>query len=494
MADGTPLNSIDARHLLRRTGFGARPDDVEDLASMTRGEAVSRLLNFEPARFKPGGRYISDAHNKWIKYMVKTRIPLQEKLVLFWHDHFATGFAKVQDVKMMALQNQTLRLNCKGNFATLVKAINKDPAMMEYLDTVRNGKFVPNENYARELQELFTLGTKDPNGNDNYTQEDIVQIARAFTGWNYDRTTAYLDTDDHDYLDEFGDPPPAGRGPKVIYASSGGFGPSGVEYAGGGSGKAEGEAEIDTIVDIILTHTHVDPDLSVHNTVARRIARRLIEYFAHPDPDQTFVDEVVAFSGFDSTWDISALLHQIFVHDSFYESAIPGGLKRSVKWPIDYVVSSLRLLRMTLKGRYQYVNGGSYNGIYDQLTNMGQTALDPPSVFGWDWEQSWISSATLLARYAFARDLGAARGRGGTALRSELLFDLSTTDPSDIVDAVTELFGVKDYLSVAEQTILIDYLTNNGAVTPDLNDYDYRVAKLHGLISLVMQSAAYQLH
>jgi len=495
MADGTQLNTIDARHLLRRTGFGAPPDDVADFATMTRGEAVARLLDFEPSRFRPGGKYINDAHNKWIKYMVKTRAPLQEKLVLFWHDHFATGFAKVQDVKHMALQNQTLRLNCKGNFAALVKTINKDPAMMEYLDTVRNGKYVPNENYARELQELFTLGAKDPNGNDNYTQEDIVQIARAFTGWRYDNNAGpYLDTDDHDFLDEFGDPPPDGRGPKVIYTSTGGFGGAGVEYAGGGSGYSEGETEIDTVVDIILTHTHVDPDLSVHNTVARRTARRLIEYFAHPDPDQTFVDDVIVSSGFDSTWDISALLHQIFVHDWFYESGIPGSSKQSVKWPVDYVVSSLRLLRMKLKGRYQYVNGGSYNSIYDQLTNMGQVALDPPSVFGWDWEQSWVSSATLLARYGFARDLGAASGVGGTALRSELLFDLSMTAPGDIVDAVTDLLGVKDYLSSAERTILMDYLTNNGALTPDLNDYDYRVAKLHGLIALVMQSPAYQLH
>jgi hypothetical protein len=193
-------------------------------------------------------------------------------------------------------------------------------------------------------------------------------------------------------------------------------------------------------------------------------------------------------------WDISALLHQIFVHDWFYESALPNSTNRSVKWPIDYVVSSIRLLRMKLKGRYQYVNGGSYNSIYDQLTNMGQIVLDPPSVFGWDWEQSWISSSTLLARYGFARDLGAARGAGGTVLRSELLFDLSMTDPGDIVDAVTDLLGVKDYLSVAERTILMDYLTNDGLLTPDLNDYEYRIAKLHGLIALVMQSPVYQLH
>jgi hypothetical protein len=280
----------------------------------------------------------------------------------------------------------------------------------------------------------------------------------------------------------------------VIFKSTGGFGVSGEEYAGGGSGYPEGEAEIDTVVDIILAHTHTDPDLSVHNTTARRTARRLIEYFAHPDPDQSFIDDVIASSGFDSSWNVSDLLHEIFVHDAFYDSAIPGGSKRSVKWPVDYVVSSLRLLGMKLKGRYQYIEGGSYGSIRDELTNMGQILLDPPSVFGWDWEQSWISSATLLARYGFARDVAAARDGGGTTLRPDRLLDVGLTDPGDIVDAVTDLLGVKDYLSAGERTTLMDYLTNNGSVTPDLNDYDYRSAKLHGLFALVMQSPAYQVH
>ncbi len=121
--------------------------------------------------------------------MTKTRLQLQEKLVLFWHDHFATSYAKVEDIDLMRNQNRLLRLNCKGDFSVLVKAINKDAAMMEFLDTVRNRKRnEPNENYARELQELFTLGVKDlpARADANYEQEDIVQIARAFTGWGYD--------------------------------------------------------------------------------------------------------------------------------------------------------------------------------------------------------------------------------------------------------------------------------------------------------------------
>jgi uncharacterized protein (DUF1800 family) len=486
MPDGTALNPIDTRHLLRRTGFGATQAQVDDLATTTRGVAVTQLLSFKPSGFRPGGRDHRTAHNKWVKYMLTTKHPLQEKLVLFWHDHFSTGISKVQNVKLVGSQNRLLRLNCKGSFEILMKAINKDPAMIEYLDTVRNGKEIPNENYAREVQELFTLGVKDVNGINNYTQEDIVQIARAFTGWGYDKGVATFDPNNHDSKEEFDGDPGPDRGPKVIYKTCGGFGPGGMDYAAGG----EGEMEIDAIIDIILQHKDTDGK----NTVARRIARRLCEYFAHPDPDQTFVDDVVAFSGFDTNWDIAGLLHQIFVHDAFYDTAIPGGTKRSIRWPIDYVVSSLRLLKVKPKGGDFFVDGFDYSNLFDQLTNMGQTLFDPPSVFGWDWETNWISSSTLLARYGFARSVIQARSGGGGSLRTEKLFDLGMSDPGDIVDAVSGLLGVKDYLSVAERDILKDYLTNNNTVAPDLNDYAYRNRKLHGLIALVMQSPAYQLH
>jgi len=485
MPDGTDLNPIDARHLLRRTGFGATQSQVDDVAAMTRGAAVTNLLSFKPSGFKPGGKEHRDAHNKWVKYMLKTKSPLQEKLVLFWHDHFSTGISKVRDAKLMGSQNLLLRLNCKGNFRIFLKAINKDPAMIEYLDTVRNGKEIPNENYAREVQELFTLGVKDGSGHNNYMQDDIVQIARAFTGWGYDKGKATFNSNDHDFKHEFDGDPNPDRGPKVIYQTTGGF-VGGADYAAGG----EGEQEIDAIVDIILEHK----DTEGKNTVARRIARRLCEYFAHPDPDQSFVDAVVTSSSFGSNWDIAGLLHQIFVHDAFYDTAIPGGTKRSVKWPIDYVVSSLRLLNVKPKGRDFFVDGFDYSNLFDQLTNMGQTLLDPPSVFGWDWETSWISSSTLLARYSFARSIIQARGGGGSSLRTDKLFDLGMTNPGAIVDAVSGLLGVKDYVSGAERTILINYLTDTNTVTPDLTEYDYRNRKLHGLIALVMQSPAYQLH
>src|SRR5262245_22170063 len=162
MGDATTiLTAGEARHLLRRTGFGATQAAVAKIIDRadTRGAAADRLLKFTPKKFQPGGKGknpdLQESHDKWIAYMLTAKFPLQEKLVLFWHDHFATSNLKVDSPRLMAQQNLLLRLFCKGNFGDLVKAMNKNPAMMEFLDTVRNRRHVPNENYARELMELF---------------------------------------------------------------------------------------------------------------------------------------------------------------------------------------------------------------------------------------------------------------------------------------------------------------------------------------------------
>jgi uncharacterized protein (DUF1800 family) len=525
----TVLDAASARHLLRRAGFGARPADVQSIVDrgLTRGQAADELLAVKGKAFKPNGRSIDNAHDKWVKWMVKGKVPILDKLVVFFHDHFATSNAKVENVKNMARQIRTLYTLCRGSFKDLVKEINRDAAMIEFLDTVRNHKDIPNENYARELQELFTLGVRDFAGNPNYTQQDIVQIARAFTGWDYEYNSGkpVFHDYDHDFNTEF-----AGtRGPKVIYQSTGGFN----GCVGGGNAGApclvhsecpgstcstgmafdangEGAQEIDTVIDIIFQHTDTDGK----NTVARRLARRLFEYFAYSITDPiapaeiAIVDQIVTQSGFTSTWSIAALARAIFVNDAFYASAAPApfgaGTKKSVKWPVDYVVSTLRLLNMKLKSKYQYTDGGDYSRIRDQLTNMGQTLLEPPSVFGWDWETAWISSATLLARYNFARNLMASRGGGSSAFRPDKMSVvvsgnevelLSLSDPDDIANAVTDILGITDQLTAVERNVFVDYLTDNGVnPTLDLGDYDVRNIKLHGLFALVLQSPAYQVH
>jgi uncharacterized protein (DUF1800 family) len=447
--ENTVLSTDEVRHVLRRTGFGAPPKALDKLLdsvdSPTRGNIADSLLafRFRPKPYKPGGKDFDTVHNNWVKYMLNAKSPLQEKLVLFWHDHFATSSIVVLNMTFMSLQIQLLHVHAAGNFRDLMKAININAAMMEMLDTVRNHKEIPNENYARELQELFTLGVYDLAGQPTYTQEDIVQIARAFTGWRHDgpKGDPFLSNSRHDFMDDFPE-----RGPKEIYKTTGGFGAGGADFAANG----EGEAEIDTVVDIILQHE----DSQGKNTVARRLTQRLLEFFCHgafasPGAAEiAIIDDIVTDSGFASSWDIASLCKQIFVHDVFFETAVPAPYgpttKKSVKWPIDYFVSTLRLTGMKLKGSQKYIPA-----------------------------------------------------RGGGGFRPDKLIDLDLTDPETIVEKVAEVLGVVDQIPPGsnERQILVDYLTDDGA-NPSLNlfDEDVRNTKLHGLFALVIQSPAYQLH
>lgn len=154
------LTEAEARHLMRRAGFGASPKELAKLAKrgLTRGQLVDGLLKFKTKPLKVGKKDgLDDVYDRWLELMLKTKTPLLEKLVLFWHDHFATANAKVQNTRRMAQQNALLRTMAKGDFGQFLKRINKDPAVMEFLDTLRNNAKTPNENYARELMELFSL-------------------------------------------------------------------------------------------------------------------------------------------------------------------------------------------------------------------------------------------------------------------------------------------------------------------------------------------------
>ena len=486
--ENTVLSEGDARHLMRRAGFSATRKELQaaGITGLTRGAAADKLLNYKIKAFKPGGNDQQKQHDSLLRYLLVTKSPVQEKLTLFWHDHFATGIAKLFAMnfglatKLMAKQNQTLRTLAKGDMRVLVKAICLDPAMIEFLDTVRNKREIPNENMARELLELFTLGVFDSAGNANYEQEDIVQIARAFTGWDYSRTLKVsLDVNEHDFNSEF----LGTRGPKTIFQNKG-------NIAGGADFDANGEGvfEVPTVVDIIFTHR----DTNLENTVARRTARRLLEFYVGPNPSLTVIDAVVSESSFDTTFMVQDLVRAIFCHDAFYATAQPfgSGVTKSVKWPVDYAIGSMRLLGMKFAGSNKYIPGGSYTGILTHMENMGQIVLDPPSVFGWDWETNWLSSSTLLARYNFARDIVAARGGG--RFRPDKVMDMSLTDPAAIVDAVLDALDCGHNFTASDKQACEDYLTDNGSTTPDLADYDYVNEKLHGLFELVMKSPGYQ--
>ncbi len=491
------LSAAEARHLVRRTGFGVDRGQANAMAGLTRRQAAARLLAFRARTTAPRGRNFRQLHDKWLKQMIRTKTPFFEKLVLFWHDYFATNYSTVPRTDALTRQNSLLRQYCKGNLRDFVKAINKDWAMMIFLDTEDNQKDIPNENYARELLELFTLGVFDANGNPNYTEDDIKQIARAFTGWYPgERGQPVFDggsgdteagaacgyheaTGSHDYMACFPE-----RGPKVIFQGRGGFGAGGRSFTTGG----EGANEVDEVVDILFAHRDSDG----RNTVARYVGRRLFEYFAYPNPAIEVIDAIVDDSQFDTNFVVENFLRSLFCHDEFYASmAAPGpGARRSVKWPIDFVVGTLRTLGVKAQGQRLYVAGGDWTELYYRLDSMRQLLFEPPTVFGWDLEAGWISSSALLGRYAFARDVTAAREGGGRFDLAKFI-DLRLTAADEIIGAVLEALGMQEQFTESELQVMRNYL---GSPTLDLRDYDVRNGKLSGLVRLVLQSPAYQTH
>jgi uncharacterized protein (DUF1800 family) len=484
----TVITAADIRHILRRTGYGPAARDLKralKIEGLTRADAASYILGLKQTPMKPKGNNAYDVHNRWLKHLLKGKAPLLDKTVMFFHDHFSVSLEQFDDYpEAIRLHLENHYNAALGNFKDYVKRMNLDAAMMAFLNTLQNNKEIPNENYSRELCELFTLGTHDLNGVPNYEQEDVVQIARAFTGWRVDdEGVPFLNSGQHDYMASY----PA-RGPKVLFKGAHGFPGGGASFTAGG----EGENEIDEVVEILFQHTDSDGA----NTVARRTVYRMLEYFCYGNPDKAIVDEIVADSNFDSDWNIQEAIRSIIHHDVFYATSalqpFSATTKKSVKWPVDLIVGTLRILKLKPQGKELYHRGGDYLTLYTHSLNMGQTIGNPPSVFGWDWEDGWVSSSTLLARYTFLRDIADHRGSG--RFKPEKLIDKDLTDPALIADAVIEALGLTGQFTVAERAEIEDYLSDNGAVTSlDLDDYDVRNTKLHGAFALVMQSPAFQL-
>ena len=354
-------------HLLRRAGFGGSAEDVARLASLHVSDAVYTLLHPaaadaafpdypESAALYDPKRARAAVQTWWLDRMLRTNRPLVEKMTLFWHGHFATSIAKVPP-QYMATQIDLFRALGLGRFPALLGAVTRDPAMLVWLDNRYNAKAHPNENYAREVMELFALGLG------NYTEDDIKEAARAFTGWTLDRNgAATFVAARHD------------DGPKTIFGRTGTFGS-------------------DDVIAAIVTRP-------VHQ---RFIVRKLLEFFVYSDPEPELVEsaaQVYALSGFDIARTVGTILRS----NVFYSSRAYRALPKS---PVEFAIGTLRYLGATAIPP---------NLIY-QLARMGQEPLNPPSVKGWDGGPAWINTSTLLARFNFVNGIVAqtAPGKNGQA-------------------------------------------------------------------------------
>jgi uncharacterized protein (DUF1800 family) len=350
------MTIADASHLLRRAGFGGTNAQVTALAALDRPVAVDQLLNATglpeapPAIFSDTSKgdyeYLIGLVEDWLKRMATSPAPIQEKMTLFWHGHFVSSIDKVGSVFLMYEQQKFYRQNALGNFRTLTQGMATQVAMLRYLDNDSNVKGRPNQNFARELLELFTLGIG------NYAESDVIDGARAWTGHNVnDDGSAYMfRSGSHD------------TGNKTIF---------------GITKNWDGPDEIDEIVQ-----------RSKQPIMARYIAKKLWEFFAHPGPPAGVVD-ALATEFISSGLSVKALLRALFLRDEFYATAAKQGLVRT---PVEWAVTALKSLQL---------NADDVD-LKWHLGNQGHEPFSPPNVAGWKQNGYWISTSESASKAAFA--------------------------------------------------------------------------------------------
>jgi len=388
-SEDDPFDSVKAAHLLNRGGFGGTPEEVEKVRKLGPQLAVDWLLDFPdapaeemsekdvpdlsaiagyPKDFRSIQQAMAgktddekkairqmqmmanrDAINAtvdwWMRRMTYGSTPLHEKLTLFWHGHFVTSAKDERAAELMWKQNELLRANAAGNFRTFVRAISRDPAMLDYLNNSQNRKAHPNENYARELMELFTLGIG------NYTETDVKQGARAFTGWAHDGNDYVFRRFDHD---------------------------EGIKTFLGYSGNFNG----DDIIDIILATP----------VCARFIGSKLFRFFAYEEVDDKLA-EGLGSQLRNNNYELRPLIRTILTSKAFYSDDAMGS---QIKSPIQLTLGTVRLLDLQMP---------QYRALVGPLTQMGQVPFAPPNVRGWPGGRMWINTSTLFVRYNMAVNL-----------------------------------------------------------------------------------------
>ncbi|WP_139490520.1 DUF1800 domain-containing protein [Brevibacillus dissolubilis] len=283
----------------------------------------------------------------WVHRMVNTKYPLQEKMALFWHNHFATGFSKVKHAKLLARQYDIFYKYAFGKLGDMLRLISTDAAMLTWLDGMRNMKYAPNENYARELFELFTLGVG------HYTEKDVKETARALTGWQLDTTTGkvYFHRPYHD------------SGGKTIFGKSGKF-------------------ALADVIRIILENPQT----------ARFITEKVLQTFVTPTPKKQDIERFAAIYR-KSQYEMRTLLKAV-LSDPLFD--IEAKKRSLVRPPVDLLVASYRAGAVPMRPEF----------IYSYLFECGQTLFNPPSVAGWEGGHAWIASAPMIARYRLAKEIG----------------------------------------------------------------------------------------
>ena len=431
------------KHLLRRAGFGSTPKELQYYESLGYEKCVKVLLEPEHVDDSELDGLIANEHfdftrlddlrRWWIYRMTFTRRPLQEKMTLFWHGHFATSNQKIENPYAMYMQNSSMRQLGLGNFHDLLLSMTKDPAMIVWLDNQQNKKGEPNENYAREVMELFSLGIG------NYSEKDVKEAARAFTGWQTHADGFFFNAKNHDY------------GEKTFLKNTG-------AYNG------------DDIIGIIVEQ----------DSLGKFLATKMCKFFVADNPSPAIIADVASSYKLRGN-NIRHMLSTLFLHDEFKRDSYHA----KIKSPVELVVGSLKTLQVT-----QLDNDGA-----TFMNRMGQNLFEPPSVKGWDGGPAWIATDTMMERFNFTTRLTQEKfdALEGYIKPSALIADQGLSTPEVMVDYFLELL-VDDDVSPATAPDLVRYLTTDSAgksVNP-MNDDKLLDAKLRGLVHLIMTLPTYQ--
>lgn len=474
-------------HLLRRAGFGARADELALFRSFSTGQAVDYLLNYDsipddvdshigrPAyagmttvgAFSPQSK-IADARQRWLFRMVHSNRPLQEKMTLFWHNHFATGYTKIsglanaaeatrymaarasEDPGRVRGQLEMLRDNALGNFQQILVSIAQDTAMLYWLDGRANTRAQPQENFGREIMELFTMGVG------HYTEADVYAAARVFTGWNLARPGAAGDgsqhyefsyrANQHDTEAKTFTFPVYPDGSRTIPARA------------ASGGMQDG-------LDFIAA-------LAASPHTARYLASKLYRFFVSEagDVSTAFVERVAGVF-LQSRGDMKTVLREVLLSPEFWA---PDAEFSRYSWPVEFVVRAIKDIGWV---------GFSLGDTLTPLANMGQALYDPPDVAGWDLGPTWFSTGAMLARMNFASTL---------AFNQKFLLAAAARPNAktseDVLSWALDSMSMMPLDNVVRAELAI-YLTSTGLWTG--TDAQLQ-AKVPGLVHLLGGAAEYQ--
>lgn len=403
------FNAPAAAHLLRRLQFGVTPVEIHRAVAEGLEATLDRLFTPQPEspEFLASQAALKDAAVAtasfpdlkawWLHRMAGTANPVTEKITLFWHNHFATSAVKVQSVPMMVQQNDLFRTLGPGSFRPLLTAIARDPAMLVWLDGNANRKRHPNENFAREVMELFALGIG------NYTEHDIQEAARAFSGWHLRDGRFWFNESQHDDTE------------KTVF---------------GKTGKYDGQA----IIDLCLAHP----------ACPRFLAFKLLRTFVTTEPTTAWIETVAAlFVKHDLAF--APVLKDVCRLPEFYSDTIRGGI---IKSPVELLIGTLRPMSERIR----------WPAVRELAAQLGQDVFAPPSVKGWDGGRQWIHATAWVQRWNFLSDItgGERYGRLRSDVREEIaqrpqdwLTALFATPLSDAARVTLAQAAPADRLSLA---------------------------------------------